>query len=54
VSAARNAYQKFALNAARITRNSPTNPDVPGKPALARANSTMNAPNTGMVLITPP
>ena len=37
-----------------ITRNSPTNPEVPGRPVLASANSTMKAANTGMVLITPP
>ena len=34
--------------------NSPTNPDVAGSPALAIANSIMNAANFGIVLTTPP
>ncbi len=51
---AASAYQKLALKLARITRNSPTKPDVPGRPVFASANSTMNAPNFGIVLITPP
>ncbi len=51
---ARNAYQTFALNDASITRNSPMNPEVPGSPEFASANSTMKAANFGMVLITPP
>ena len=52
--AARNAYQKSARKLDRITRNSPTKPDVPGRPALAIANSTAKAAKTGMVLTTPP
>ena len=54
VTAARNAYQKLALKLARITRNSPTKPEVPGNPAFAMAKSTMKAPNIGIRLITPP
>ena len=34
--------------------NSPTNPEVPGRPALAMAKNTMNAANHGMTLTTPP
>src|ERR1700733_3554526 len=52
--AVRNAYQTLALNDARVTKNSPTNPDVPGNAAFAIANNTMNAANFGMVLTTPP
>ncbi len=37
-----------------MTKNSPTNPEVPGRPEFASANSTMKAANFGMVLITPP
>ena len=37
-----------------MTRNSPTNPDVAGSPALAIENSIMNAANFGIVLATPP
>src|SRR5260370_41669144 len=51
---ARKAYQTLALNDARITKNSPTNPEGAGNPALAIANNTMNAANFGMVLTTPP
>src|ERR1700693_2612031 len=51
---ARKAYQTLALNDARMTKNSPTNPEVPGNPAFAIANNTMNDANIGMVLTTPP
>jgi hypothetical protein len=34
--------------------NSPTKPEVPGRPALAMANNTNNVANTGMVFTTPP
>jgi hypothetical protein len=54
VRPARAAYQKLALKDARITRNSPTKPEVPGRPEFASANNTKNAANFGMVLITPP
>ena len=37
-----------------MTRNSPTKPDVAGRPALAIENSIMNAANLGIVLATPP
>ena len=46
--------QKFTLTDARITMNSPTKPDVAGRPALAIANSIMNAANLGIVFTTPP
>ena len=36
------------------TRNSPTNPLVPGKPELAIANNMKKAANTGILLTTPP
>ena len=42
------------LKLARITRNSPMKPEVPGRPELASANSTISAANLGMTLITPP
>ncbi len=54
VEAARKAIQGFAWKLARITRNSPTKPDVPGNPELAMANSTKNAAKTGIRLVTPP
>ncbi len=41
-------------NADKITKNSPTNPDVPGNPELAIANSTANAAKIGILLTTPP
>ena len=34
--------------------NSPTNPLVPGRPELAMPNRMKNAPNQGIVLMTPP
>ena len=34
--------------------NSPMNPEVPGRPALAMLNSTTKAAKIGMVLTTPP
>ena len=34
--------------------NSPTKPEVAGRPAFAIANSIMNAANFGIVLTTPP
>ncbi len=34
--------------------NSPTKPEVPGRPELAIANSTTNAANHGITLTTPP
>ena len=52
--AARKAIQKLALKLLRMTRNSPTNPEVPGSPELASAKSIMKAANTGMVFTTPP
>ena len=42
------------MRSARMTRNSPTNPEVPGKPALANAKNAINAANFGMVFTTPP
>jgi hypothetical protein len=54
VVAASREYQKLALKLARITRNSPTKPEVPGKPIFASANNTMKAAKIGMVLMTPP
>src|SRR5438445_10405393 len=53
VVAASSEYQKLALKLARMTRNSPTKPDVPGRPVFASANSTMKAAKIGIVLITP-
>ena len=54
VRPASSAIQKFAWKLPRITRNSPTKPDVPGRPEFASANSIMNEAKTGMVLATPP
>jgi hypothetical protein len=54
VIAAAKPSQKLTLTEARITRNSPTKPDVPGRPAFAIAKSIMNAANLGIVLTTPP
>ena len=54
VVAAKNANQKLACNAPRITINSPTKPDVPGKPAFANAKRTANPVNLGIEFITPP
>jgi hypothetical protein len=54
IVAARNPSQNLVLMAARITMNSPTNPLVPGVPALAIAKSIAEAANFGMVLTTPP
>ena len=47
-------FKGLRQSLARITRNSPTNPEVPGRPVFANANSTMKAAKIGMVLITPP
>ncbi len=54
VVAAAAAIQKSYFTAPRITMNSPTNPLVAGRPALAMANSMKNAANFGIVLTTPP
>src|SRR5262245_35900768 len=53
VVAAKNASHALAWKLAMMTKNSPTNPDVPGKPAFASANSTISAANFGILLITP-
>ena len=34
--------------------NSPTNPDVPGRPEFASANSIISAANAGIRCATPP
>ena len=54
IVAARKPSQKLTLIAARMTMNSPTNPLVPGRPALAIAKNIARAANVGMVLATPP
>ena len=54
IIAAKKAYQKFAWSEPKITINSPTKPEVPGRPAFARANKTANPVNFGIELITPP
>ena len=54
VIAAPKAYQKFTLIAPRITMNSPTKPDVAGRPELAIANNTAKNANLGIVFTTPP
>src|SRR5260370_483079 len=54
VDAAATDIQKFALKALRIIMNSPTNPEVPGSPALDIAKIIKNAAKTGMVFATPP
>ena len=36
-------FQKFNLKLLSITRNSPTNPEVPGKPEFAIANNIIKA-----------
>ena len=54
VVAAINAIQKPALKELKMTMNSPTKPDVPGKPAFAIAKNTISAAKVGMVLTTPP
>ncbi|MNC94119.1 hypothetical protein D3C83_108940 [compost metagenome] len=54
VSAAMKAIHGSARQAARITMNSPTKPEVAGRPALAIANSTMRVAKCGIVLTTPP
>ena len=48
------AIQKLNFIAPMMTRNSPTNPLVAGRPQLAIANSIMNAANFGIVFTTPP
>ena len=53
VIAAKNAIQKLILKLAKITVNSPTNPDVPGIAALASAKNTIKVANFGMELTTP-
>ena len=37
-----------------MTMNSPTNPDVPGRPTLAIANSTVKVAKRGITPATPP
>jgi hypothetical protein len=37
-----------------MTMNSPTKPEVAGRPALAMANSMKKAANFGIVFTTPP
>ena len=53
VIAAKNATQRLVLKLAKITVNSPTNPDVPGIAALASAKNTIKVANFGMELTTP-
>ena len=50
---AKNAIQRLILKLAKITVNSPTNPDVPGIAALASAKNTIKVANFGMELTTP-
>src|SRR6185312_4680718 len=52
--AANSAIHGLAVKADRITMNSPTKPDVNGRPQLAIANSTQNAANHGITLASPP
>ena len=52
--AAAKATQKLNLTAPRMTMNSPTNPEVAGRPELAMAKKTNSAANFGMVCTTPP
>ena len=51
---AKNANQKLACKAPRITINSPTKPEVPGRPAFAIANRTAKPVNLGIEFTTPP
>jgi hypothetical protein len=54
VAAAAKAISGCFWKLDRITMNSPTKPDVPGKPELAMANSTKNVANHGITFTTPP
>ena len=54
VIAAANATSGWCWKLARMTMNSPTNPDVPGRPAFAMAKNTKKAPNQGITFTTPP
>ena len=54
VVAARKATQKLKSTAPSTTMNSPTKPLVPGRPALAMANSMKKAANLGILFTTPP
>ena len=53
VIAAKNATQRLILKLAKMTVNSPTNPDVPGTAALASTKNTIKVANFGMELTTP-
>ena len=53
VIAAKNATQRLILKLAKMTVNSPTNPDVPGIAALASAKNTIKVANFGMELTMP-
>src|SRR5262249_19487796 len=54
VVAAMSAIQKLNRIAPMITMNSPTKPEVAGRPQFAIANSIISAANFGMVFTTPP
>src|SRR5690349_18875241 len=54
VSAAVAPTQKLKRIAPISTRNSPTKPDVPGKPTFAIENSIANVASLGIELATPP
>ena len=49
VSAAVNAIQKLALKLLKITKNSPTKPDVPGSPEFAIANNIIKAAKSATI-----
>ncbi len=46
--------QKLNLIAPMSTMNSPTKPEVPGKPTFAIENSIAKTANCGITLATPP
>ena len=54
VNPAKKEYKTCTLKTAKITSNSPTNPDVPGNPELAIAKSIKKDAKIGIVLTTPP
>ena len=50
----KSAIQKLTFKLARITKTSPTNPDVPGRAALASAKKTIKPAKRGIIKATPP
>ena len=48
VIAAKNATQRLILKLAKMTVNSPTNPDVPGRPAFDKRKNIIIAEKSGI------